>query len=273
MANPAPIQEQTLLIDSAALSNSRRAVIPSLSTFIPSCFNPVFNAVLLVLGLHIAVLLILFYRSSSDNEIITALPTISGTLIKADPTPISPVPKAKPKLKQKSKPIPKLKPIPKPILKPIPKPIPKPKPSSKLKLKPKAVLPPPVPIRQTSEKAITQPEPITDELSQSSTDQPIGGPKYPVSAPRLDASRSKNPAPVYPRTSQRLRQEGTVILTLLIRPDGTVAEVDVKVSSGHSRLDKAAVKAVKRWRYLPAKQGNRTIEFWYEQPIVFALRK
>ena len=95
----------------------------------------------------------------------------------------------------------------------------------------------------------------------------------PITPPRADAGHLNNPAPVYPRTSLRLHEEGKVILTLLIRADGTVDEVTVKVSSGHPSLDKAALKAVKRWRYLPATQGGQAIDYRYEQPILFSLRK
>lgn len=64
-----------------------------------------------------------------------------------------------------------------------------------------------------------------------------------------------------------------MILELLILADGSVGEVRIKQSSGYKRLDLSAVKAVKRWRYIPAKQSDKTIDYLYEQPIVFSLRK
>ena len=64
-----------------------------------------------------------------------------------------------------------------------------------------------------------------------------------------------------------------MILELLILPDGKVGEVRVKKSSGFKRLDKTAMKAVKRWRYLPAKRGDEAISYWYLQPLEFSLNQ
>jgi protein TonB len=50
-----------------------------------------------------------------------------------------------------------------------------------------------------------------------------------------------------------------------------VADIRVKTSSGYRRLDDTAIKAVKRWRYAPARRGTETIDYWYLQPIEFAL--
>lgn len=94
-----------------------------------------------------------------------------------------------------------------------------------------------------------------------------------VIPPRSDARHLSNPAPIYPRTALRLGQEGRVILTLLVRVDGSVDDVQVTTSSGYQRLDKAALKAVRRWRYQPASQDGQPIDFWYQQPIVFSLHK
>ena len=91
-------------------------------------------------------------------------------------------------------------------------------------------------------------------------------------APVSYAAHLSNPAPVYPRQSQRRREQGTVMLEVLILADGSVADVRVKESSGYARLDKAALEAVAQWRYVPASQGDKTIDYWHMQPVVFSLR-
>lgn len=91
-------------------------------------------------------------------------------------------------------------------------------------------------------------------------------------APRIDAESANNPPPTYPRLSRRLREEGTVMLELLVLEDGSVTELIVKTSSGYPRLDKAAVKAVSKWRYVPASRGGETIAFRYQQPVQFSMR-
>jgi protein TonB len=72
--------------------------------------------------------------------------------------------------------------------------------------------------------------------------------------------------------SRRLRQEGTVLLEVLILKNGTVGEVRLKRTSGYSRLDNAALEAVRGWHFVPARHGNVPVDFWYEQPVVFSLR-
>ncbi len=118
-------------------------------------------------------------------------------------------------------------------------------------------------------KAFVDKEPVTTSVLPVNV---IKTEELIVAPPHLDATGLNNPPPIYPRTALRLRQEGTVILSLLVRADGSVDEMGIKKSSGYARLDKAALKAVKRWRYMPAQRGDEAIDFWYEQPIVFSLR-
>lgn len=56
----------------------------------------------------------------------------------------------------------------------------------------------------------------------------------------------------YPQESQRLGEQGTVILEFVIETDGSVARVKVFKSSGSDRLDMAAIQCARTWRYRPA---------------------
>ena len=56
--------------------------------------------------------------------------------------------------------------------------------------------------------------------------------------------------PVYPELARRMRLTGTVILTVIIQPNGTVSETHI--DSGHPLLGAAAQDAVSRWRFAPA---------------------
>lgn len=89
--------------------------------------------------------------------------------------------------------------------------------------------------------------------------------------PHVDATNKDNPPPVYPRLARRLGQEGTVVLELLILPDGSVGDLRVKTSSGFPGLDKAALEAAKAWRYVPAKRGDEPIQYWYSHSVKFVL--
>jgi len=57
------------------------------------------------------------------------------------------------------------------------------------------------------------------------------------------------PPPAYPLASQRLGEEGTVLLRLRVRPDGRVRDVAVVETSRHERLDRAALEAVRAWLF------------------------
>lgn len=72
--------------------------------------------------------------------------------------------------------------------------------------------------------------------------------------------------------SRRRQEEGTVMLEVYIQPNGKVGEVRLKQTSGFPRLDAAALEAVKRWGFIPARRGNDPIPYWYTQPILFSLK-
>ena len=83
----------------------------------------------------------------------------------------------------------------------------------------------------------------------------------------------KQVAPRYPRLLKKLGIEGTVILFVEIKSDGTVGEVEVKKSlkAGKGGLDEAAIKAVKKWKFEPAKNAGKPITVWVNLPITFTL--
>ena len=68
-----------------------------------------------------------------------------------------------------------------------------------------------------------------------------------------------------------MREQGRVMLRVLVNTRGTADEVQVRTSSGISRLDEAAVETVKRWKFVPAKRGNDAVSAWVLIPISFTL--
>ncbi len=94
----------------------------------------------------------------------------------------------------------------------------------------------------------------------------------PIQAPRFDADYLDNPAPAYPALSRRLGEQGRVLLRVFVNADGSAAQVEIRESSGFERLDRAAREAVARWRFVPARQGDRPVAAWVLVPISFNLR-
>lgn len=81
-----------------------------------------------------------------------------------------------------------------------------------------------------------------------------------------------NPKPPYPLAARRLGVEGVVTLDVVVRPDGSPAEVRVRRSSGSPLLDDSAVETVRsKWRFTPARRGATPVESRVTFPIRFAL--
>lgn len=197
----------------------------------------------LVVGIHVGALAAVVMSPSSPKPIEIIQPTIQGVLVMAEPEPVP-----EPIIQEPPPPEPKVEPKPQPKPKPIPK------------------APP-------SERAVKapEPEPIPTPVKPVAEPKPAPTQPAPVIPPRADAGQLSNPAPTYPSLSRRLREEGVVLLEILIKADGSVGELKLKNSSGHKRLDDTALKAVATWRYQPATQGGKAIDYWYEQPVEFTL--
>jgi protein TonB len=86
------------------------------------------------------------------------------------------------------------------------------------------------------------------------------------------APRADNPAPSYPASARRRGQEGRVILRVEVLPNGDAGDVALEKSSGIASLDRAALKAVRRWRFVPASKNGRSVAATVRVPIRFALK-
>ncbi|MBM3343638.1 MAG: energy transducer TonB [Betaproteobacteria bacterium] len=90
-----------------------------------------------------------------------------------------------------------------------------------------------------------------------------------VVAPRFDAAYLNNPAPVYPAAARRRGEHGRVQLRVYVSAAGAAEKVELFRTSGSGALDAAAREAVERWRFVPARQGERPVGAWVIVPIVF----
>lgn len=161
-------------------------------------------------------------------------------------------------------------PIPKP---PVPKPlVPEPK---KAEVK-RVVTQAPAPVKAEPKPAEPVPEQVLEasaSASSASSDSASSAPSSAVVAPRFDAAYLNNPAPAYPMQSRRLNEAGKVLLRVQVSEAGNALQVQLHQSSGHSRLDQAALDAVKRWRFIPARRGDVAISEWVIVPITFNLTR
>ncbi|RON83339.1 energy transducer TonB [Pseudomonas chlororaphis] len=145
------------------------------------------------------------------------------------------------------------KPVPKPKLQPKPKPVAKPEPK-----------PAPKPVQQQP----APPQPAAPVAAPAPPAPPAPAPVTPASA---NAAYLKNPAPEYPSLAQRRGWEGTVLLRVHVLASGKPGEIQIQKSSGRQQLDDAALSAVKRWSFVPAKQGDVAQDGWVSVPIDFKI--
>lgn len=77
------------------------------------------------------------------------------------------------------------------------------------------------------------------------------------------------PAPTYPARALRNGEQGTVMVSAEISENGIPLAVEVARSSGSRQLDRAAVDAVRRWRFRPAMADGRPAAGRVQVPISF----
>ncbi len=75
--------------------------------------------------------------------------------------------------------------------------------------------------------------------------------------------------PPYPEVARAQRLEGTVLLLVAIDTAGRVTDTSMLRGCGHAVLDRAALAAVRSWRFNPARQDGVAIAARVEVPVRF----
>lgn len=118
--------------------------------------------------------------------------------------------------------------------------------------------------------SVPAPPPPRAEIVAPPAAQPA--PAGPVAAPDLASSMISAKPPKYPLESRRKREQGTVVLSVLVSAAGKVAEISIAKSSGFARLDKAALEAVRNWRWSPLVRAGEAVMVKGYVDIPFELR-
>ena len=203
---------------------------------------------LAIVAIHILIFLLAIYGKNQQTLEVQPPVLISAHLISAEK------PQSQPQQKQ-------------PISKPVAQ--------KKVVLLPKSTPVAPIAKPQTSSSHTAEPSKTASQIppAENTAVSPAAA-STSIEAPHLDhALRLENAETPYPAASLRLGEKGTVVLRIYILANGSVGEVQLEATSGYSRLDNAAIQAVKRWHFIPAKQGGQPIAYWYVQPVFFDLKK
>ena len=112
-----------------------------------------------------------------------------------------------------------------------------------------------------------------DQSSDHPQTANLGAASLPISSqPKFGVEGLSNPAPRYPYLSRSREEEGRVILQVYVNKKGRASRIETIQSSGHSRLDKAARKAVKNWTFIPALEDGNPAAGIVQVPISFVLK-
>mgnify|MGYP000213850685 CR=1 FL=1 len=123
--------------------------------------------------------------------------------------------------------------------------------------------------RQASARAVVQ-----DLRSRDETQRAVAVSGVHVSHTDEDAKpeHALNAPPDYPITLRQRGIEGTVWLRVRVDHVGLPEQIVLFKTSGYRLFDEAALRAVSRWRFKPAKSQGRQLTTWVEFPVRFILR-
>jgi protein TonB len=170
---------------------------------------------------------------------------------------IAPPPKPTPPVHAK----PKIQAKPKPTPTPTPKPTPTPL--------PQAAAPSPTPVAAPDP---TPPAPAAPAAPPAAAAPAIGRETLEISAPKNVSHIECNIAkPDYPSLSRRRGETGTAYVKFVVGLSGKLESIELKKSSGFSRLDDAALAAVRASACKPYLENGQPVRAAYAQPFDFNL--
>ena len=154
-------------------------------------------------------------------------------------------------------------------------------------VKPEDETPPPPPPDLPPPPPVTLPPPIVtvETVATTNTTQITVTPPRPRAPPpppppvreavceRPKERPGRKAPPPYPSTSKRLGEAGSVDVSFSVAADGSVNEggVAVSKSSGLPRLDEAAIRFIRRHRFVPGNCDGAPREMKHEYRVTFRL--
>ncbi len=209
-------------------------------------------SVTLVVVMHGAIAAALWNYQPARDAVVDAVPIMVSWITPERPAPVREIPKA--------------------IARPAPAPAP-------------AAMRPPIAVERAVPENQAVAETRATPVMPAQVSQPVASVATPAIAvaktetapvseiipPRFDAAYLENPPPSYPALSRRLHEKGVVLLRVMVSTGGSAERVELRASSGSPRLDGAALDAVRRWRFVPARQGAQAVSAWVLVPVSFSL--
>lgn len=159
---------------------------------------------------------------------------------------------------------------------PAPRPIPRPPATSPLVTaapRPQpatTTAPAPTPVAEAPATPAPAPAPVTAPAPPAP--QVTAAPAGPVALPASALRYVTVPRLVYPAASRRLGETGTALVRVVVDVNGLPREVTLHQSSGHPRLDEAALDAMRGARFQPYRVDGKAVEAVAIAPLAFQLQ-
>ena len=212
-----------------------------------------FTGIGIAIAMHVAVILILLQYAPARTALINVAPLMVSLITSPAPKPDALLPKPPPV--KRVTPQPRVAP---PVMAAAPDA------SSTVRVPPSPPAPP-APV-ESDPAPVAPPFPSAAPVA---AEKPA--PAAPLTPPNFNAHYLNNPAPPYPTLARRQRQQGKVTLRVFVNNTGGADQVQIRTGSGYDLLDQAALDAVRRWRFVPARQGDQPVAAWVLVPITFSL--
>jgi periplasmic protein TonB len=220
----------------------------------------VVTASAIVVALHAALIAFTLMHREPVTPVALQSQTITAELLKPEPvaapaaiqsTPTPPPPKPVPHVTRE-----------KPKVQPKPKPTPTPLPVAE------------APSQHTIDTpaAPTPPAPAQPAPAQQAAAPADAKPTMALSAPKnVSHLDCKIVQPDYPALSRRRGETGTAYVHFVLGLTGKVENIELRKSSGYSRLDDAAVDALRQSSCKPYLENGQPVRAQYTQPFEFSL--
>jgi periplasmic protein TonB len=197
----------------------------------------------------------------------------------------APVPKSQREQKPTHRPVPSAKHKKTPKLVPEKIHPPRPRPTSSRQPIHELPIPEPIPVAATAVGTPAEQTVVVNDHNPLAASQPVAtrsnlNPRNAVGNSSVQTAQTGHTTPLvyletphsYPPLAKQRGWEGTVNIEVVISRNGTVKEAKLQQSSGHSILDRAALKQIRRWRFQPASVDGKPVEISALVPIVFELK-
>ncbi|MDR3100616.1 MAG: TonB family protein [Paraburkholderia sp.] len=247
----------------ASQTTANAQVLPVFRT--PGSNRRVVTAGAIVIALHATLIAVVLSKHDAVTPVSLESRTITAELIQPEPvaapaaiqsTPTPPPPKPVPRVHREQ---PKVQPKPKPT--PTPLPVAE-APSQHVAESAPAEPAPPAP---------TPPAPAPAPQAAAAPAQ--GKPTMALAAPRNVSHLDCNIVePDYPMLSKRRGETGVAYVHFVVGLTGKLENIELKKSSGYSRLDDAALAAMRSSACKPYMEDGQPVRAAYTQPFDFSLQ-